>query len=289
MAKKIFSIVIPTLNEEKYLPRLLEDLSKQSMPKELFEIVHVDGHSEDTTVMRANKFSSKLNIKSIVVGKRNVSFQRNAGAVESNGKWVIFMDADNRLPTYFLDGIKYQLAKNKNVDIFTTWSTSGGSKAGSIESSVHRFFNLGLELFKATGKSAAFGAMIGVKKSWCKKIKFQENQKFMEDTFFVNDVVNAGGVFKIFEEPRYVYSLRRLRKEGLLKNLSNTAVLQLKFLSGKDFTTDSRYIMEGGSYYDKISPSLIKNIVSNARKMPSQQLKTARNILNKINQELGVN
>jgi len=55
--KPFFSIVIPTLNEEKYLPNLLNDLTKQK--EKDFEIIVVDGKSEDRTIDIAIKYKKK--------------------------------------------------------------------------------------------------------------------------------------------------------------------------------------------------------------------------------------
>lgn len=286
MLKPFFSIIIPTLNEEKFLPSLLDDLSNQTFAKELFEVIHVDGKSEDQTVKEAQKFSDKLNLKTITADKRNVAFQRNLGGENANGKWLIFMDADDRLPTYFLDGIKYQLAKNPETDVFTTWSEP--KNITSLEGSITRILNLGIELYNSSGKPSAFGAMIGVKKVHFNHAQFDETQKFMEDTFFVQSVCDNGGNFRIFKEPRYVFSLRRFEKEGTLKFVSNGALLQLKYLQGHDFKDEESYKMVGGSYYDQISPSLFRNVISQVRKMPMQQLKLTRKILKAINDELGV-
>lgn len=286
MIKPFFSIIIPTLNEEKFLPSLLEDLSNQTFAKELFEVIHVDGKSEDQTVKEAQKFADKINLTTITAQKRNVAFQRNLGGENAKGKWLIFMDADDRLPAYFLDGVKYQLAKNPETDIFTTWSEP--KNITSLEGSITRILNLGIELYNSSGKPSAFGAMIGVKKVHFNHVQFDETQKFMEDTFFVQSVCDNGGNFKIFKEPRYVFSLRRFEKEGTLKFVSTGALLQLKYLQGHDFKDDESYKMVGGSYYDQISPSLFRNVISQVRKMPMQQLKLTRKILQTINDELGV-
>src|SRR3989338_5592431 len=48
MNKPYFSVIIPTLNEEKYLPKLLKDLVSQTYRD--FEVVLVDGNSDDKTV-----------------------------------------------------------------------------------------------------------------------------------------------------------------------------------------------------------------------------------------------
>ena len=43
----MISIIIPAFNEEKYLPKLLITLSKQTFTN--FEVIVVDGNSEDKT------------------------------------------------------------------------------------------------------------------------------------------------------------------------------------------------------------------------------------------------
>lgn len=268
------------------MPALLEDLSNQTFAKEFFEVIHVDGKSEDKTVEEAAKFANKLNLVQLIAEKRNVAFQRNLGGEHAKGEWIIFMDADDRLPNYFLDGIKYQLAKNPNTDTFTTWSEP--KNIASIEGSITRILNLGIELYNSSGKPSAFGAMIGVRKTHFNKTQFDEAQKFMEDTIFVQSVCDNGGNFKIFKEPRYVFSLRRFEREGTLKFVSNGALLQLKYLQGHDFKDEERYKMVGGSYYDQISPSVFRAVISQVRKMPMQQLKLTRKILKTINEELGV-
>ena len=48
------SIVIPTLNEEKALPNLLGDLSRQTSDN--FEIIVSDGNSDDKTLEIAKRY-----------------------------------------------------------------------------------------------------------------------------------------------------------------------------------------------------------------------------------------
>ena len=54
MGKPFFSIVIPALNEEKFLPKLLESLSHQHFCD--FEVIVVDGRSKDKTVAVAETY-----------------------------------------------------------------------------------------------------------------------------------------------------------------------------------------------------------------------------------------
>lgn len=275
-----FSIVIPTLDEEKYLPGLLADLTKQTNHD--FEVIHVDGSSEDKTVELAQKFASKLTINSLVVKKRNVSYQRNYGAKKARGEWVIFMDADTRIPGFYLDGLKYQLAKNPETKVFTTW-VKVDEKDARLYQAVETSINFGFELFKNIGQEGAFGAMIGSHRSVLKTVSFNERQKVYEDAMFLNQAVGAGFVYTIFREPRYYYSLRRFKREGNLKMAGSVAILLLQFLRGADFSTqDYGYVMRGGNYYETKETPMFTRLNNYLKKASKKQLQQARNLLNSL-------
>ncbi|MDQ5951564.1 MAG: hypothetical protein QG639_845 [Patescibacteria group bacterium] len=279
-----FSIVIPTLNEEKYLPKLLKDLSSQTF--ENFEVIVVDGNSEDTTVKKATTFKKKLNLKIIPVTKRNVSFQRNTGVSQTKGDWVIFMDADNRLPHFFLEGIKYQLAKFPEVEVFTTWlSVEGNSK---IDKLIENSINLDIEIYTIMGNPKSMGALMGIKKTLFKKHHFDEKQQYMEDSMLVRELCDAGHCFKIFREPKFYYSLRRIKKVGNVQMLQTMMKYQFHYLLGGDFSkpySAEQYPMLGGSYYDvKDKPQRWYSRIHHFIKTASQkQLEQARKVLNTLN------
>ena len=84
------SIIIPTLNEEKYIGGILKDLSVQSYKD--FEVIVVDSSINNHTVNIAESFNVK-----ILKSSRGTSVQRNLGARIAQGKYLIFIDADIRL------------------------------------------------------------------------------------------------------------------------------------------------------------------------------------------------
>jgi len=99
---KNISVVIPTYNEEKRLPKTLaevlgylEKLNKGS------EVIISDGGSTDKTLQEVAKLQkkSKVLIKVVKDKKREGKGEGvKKGILASSGQWVLFMDADNSTP-----------------------------------------------------------------------------------------------------------------------------------------------------------------------------------------------
>ena len=93
----LFSIIIPTLNEESRIERLLKSLQRQSFKD--YEIIIVDGGSRDRTAEIAEQYSAKVYVKK---GCKEFP-SRNFGAEVSNGQVLLFLSADVFLPTDILE------------------------------------------------------------------------------------------------------------------------------------------------------------------------------------------
>jgi glycosyltransferase involved in cell wall biosynthesis len=95
------SIIIPTLNEEKYIGILLTALTKQHLPKNS-EVIIVDGKSSDQTIKEAKKYESFFNRLIVVSTHKGVAHQRNVGAQHAKYETLLFIDADMYLTDNFL-------------------------------------------------------------------------------------------------------------------------------------------------------------------------------------------
>ena len=103
------SVIIPALNEEKYLPRCLESLSRQS-GKEQFEIIVVDGRSTDRTVEVAREHAHK-----VIVEPSPVGVARNIGAKHAEGKVLAFIDADTMASESWIEEIARTFDSGSNA------------------------------------------------------------------------------------------------------------------------------------------------------------------------------
>ena len=89
---RLISVIVPTLNEEKYLESTLKSIRSQDY-KGKYELIVADGKSKDKTVQIAKKYADKV----IMVEKRGISAGRNAGAKIAKGETLLFVDADTVL------------------------------------------------------------------------------------------------------------------------------------------------------------------------------------------------
>jgi len=101
----MLSIIIPTLNEEKYLPLLLESIKKQDF--EDYEIIIADAESKDRTIEIAKKYGCK-----IVLGGLPAK-GRNEGAKIAKGDIFLFLDAEAVLPEHFLKKVLLEFKERK--------------------------------------------------------------------------------------------------------------------------------------------------------------------------------
>lgn len=103
MPKPLFSVVVPTYNEEKYINPCLDSLVQQDFPKDKYEIIVVDS-STDKTPEIVKKYFPKVRL---VTEKRpGIVFARIKGAEEAKGEIVAYLDADSLAPVNWLGNLE---------------------------------------------------------------------------------------------------------------------------------------------------------------------------------------
>lgn len=102
------TLLIPTLNEEKYIGKLLESLSAQSYPPFQYEILLFDGMSQDNTLEIVKKYqeqqntANKLNIKVFPNKMIKQVYAWNEGIRKAQGKYFIIVGAHSYLESDFI-------------------------------------------------------------------------------------------------------------------------------------------------------------------------------------------
>jgi rSAM/selenodomain-associated transferase 2 len=103
----MISIIIPTLNEERSLPPLLDAIRQQGADH---EVIVVDGGSEDRTLDIARDRGVRT-----LVSRPGRGAAICVGAAESRGEVLFFLHADSMLPPGALDRISEVLSADAKI------------------------------------------------------------------------------------------------------------------------------------------------------------------------------
>lgn len=94
MSPKKFSVIIPTYNRQAQLASCLENLTKQNVPNNSFEVIVVDDGSEPK--LEHAMLASQVDFDLIIISQENrgPAGARNAGARKAEGEYLLFTDDD---------------------------------------------------------------------------------------------------------------------------------------------------------------------------------------------------
>ncbi len=120
-AAPILTLSMIVKNEEKYLEECLDSIKDLAD-----EIVIVDTGSTDKTVEIAKKFNAKIYDFNWI---NDFSAARNFALSKSNGKWILYLDADERLKADSISLLKNHINNSNNAALCNVISL--GSSQGS--------------------------------------------------------------------------------------------------------------------------------------------------------------
>jgi len=117
MNKLMFSIIIPVYNLSDYIKETINNILNQKYKN--FELILINDGSTDNTPNILKKFSNKYkNIKMFNKKNGGVSSARNLGLKKANGKYIYFLDGDDKIENDLLSNA-YSKLKNNNIDIYS--------------------------------------------------------------------------------------------------------------------------------------------------------------------------
>jgi len=201
----MLSIIIPTLNEEKHLPRLLKSIKRQNFND--YEIIVADASSEDKTVEIAKDYGCK------VVKGGLPATGRNNGARIAKGELFLFLDADVVLLEKTFGRILKEFNQRK-LDIATFCLLP--SRDNKISKFLFTFFyNLPILFLGEVLPHAAMGILI--RRDLFKQLKgFNEKIKLAEDHDLARRAKRLGK-YGILKATKLLVSDRRFKRDGWLK------------------------------------------------------------------------
>ncbi|KAA0958749.1 glycosyltransferase family 2 protein [Planococcus sp. ANT_H30] len=182
----LISIIVPVYNGEKYLTRSLDSLVKEKDP--LVEIIVVNDGSTDSTNSILENYPE---IKVVNKQNKGVSSARNLGIEYSNGEYLMFVDADDKLASETIVSLVETILLNKPDFIcYRRQDVHGLLENVSIKNNDIVYYELGkdsyVEEYLSTTKHTFSVCNKVYKKSTIvnNNIRFEESLKLSEDALF---------------------------------------------------------------------------------------------------------
>jgi glycosyltransferase involved in cell wall biosynthesis len=237
-------VIIPTWNEELWLPRLLDCLKGSKIVR---AVIVADNDSEDNTRTIAEAYGS-----CVVQGGRPAR-ARNAGASQASADILLFVDADTVLPIGFLDGLIELFHDRSLVAVYFRNLPLSSRKSTYL---LARLIDWYIRLVGFFGITQGMGTCIGVRaKAFETSGGFSESIEVGEDAYFLRSLSKIGNVKYVRNLPVYTSS-RRLRLDGTqiyLAKLLFWTTLRLLNLKGSVFKYNwRRYPSEFATLEDDI-------------------------------------
>lgn len=214
--KPQISIIIPVLNEEQWISRVLGYLRQNGSLKNIKEILVVDGGSTDDTVQKAIDFGAV-----VVHSTKGRAKQMNQGAKMATGEILYFLHVDTLPPKYYDESIIEAVALGYQVGCFQMKFDSDS-----------RFLKFFAWFTRVNHKLCRGGdqTLFITKELFSKADGFDEKYVVYEDNEFINRMYKMTE-FRVL--PRHVKtSARRYEKHGEVRLQYHFGVIHLKNFFG---------------------------------------------------------
>ena len=97
------SIIIPILNEEKYIKECIESIINFDYHKEALEILFVDGMSTDNTLKVINEYQKEYSYIQVIQNRdKIVPIAMNIGIKMAKGEYICRLDAHAKYPSNYI-------------------------------------------------------------------------------------------------------------------------------------------------------------------------------------------
>jgi len=237
----LVSVIIPCINEERYIGKCLDSLVSQDYPKEKMEVFVVDGMSEDRTREVINKYVEKYSFFKLLDNpKKFTPFALNTGIRNSKGEIIIRMDA---YATYIKDYISKCVKYSKEYGADNIGGTvkiipkTNTLIAKTIALSLSNPFGVGNAYYKSgySGQPKWVDTVFGgcYKRGIFAKIGlFNENLVRSQDMEFNLRLKRAGGKILLVPDIVSYYYPKSNLKDFFLHNIKDGiwAIYPLKFV-----------------------------------------------------------
>lgn len=219
MIEKTISVIVPIYNAEDKLQTMIDCLKTQTFDD--FEVYLIDDGSTDDSGNICDIISRNDN-RFVVIHQPNkgVSFARNKGISKSSGEFIAFLDADDEIPTDYLETLYLtQQSTNADIVICDVVMINDNREINRFtynEITIDKMKALDCLLSRQYINSGPCAKLF--RKSTIKDISFPDLKTY-EDIIFVVEAVDKSNAISVTNNTEYRYIHN---EDGAMSNFSKT-------------------------------------------------------------------
>ena len=255
-------IIIPTYNEEEYLPKLLESIKMQGFTD--YEIIVADADSNDNTREIAKEYGC------IVVDGGLPGIGRNNGAKVAQGELLLFLDSDLELTEDYLKNVIEEFEEEDLGIAITQMTPLSEKKRDKYLHELANWFMIAVENIKPHG-AGCYG-IISKKELHDECNGFDEDLTFGEDTDYIERLAEISQ-FKVLRHAKIGVSTRRLEEEGLYTLLKQYGRSTVNDFRGKRTSAEELDYNFGHDPIQALDSTDMEKIADKSKKNYQRRLK----------------
>lgn len=209
-----FSVVIPIYNVEDYLAETIDSVIGQTIGfEENIELILVNDGSPDNSEKICLEYKKKYpnNIKYILKKNGGVSSARNEGMKHVEGKYINFLDSDDKWEKNAFKKVYSFMEKHPEIDVTATKLKFFGARTGLNHPLNWKFKETGIvDINKEYSKIQMSVNTTFIRKEALTE-QFSTELKYAEDSQFINKIILKKQKYGVISDTHYLY---RKREDG---------------------------------------------------------------------------
>lgn len=234
MVHTLISVIVPTYNEEQNISACLQSLNRQTLPRDAYEIIVVDGGSRDRTREVAVPYADQVFVQT----SKKVGGARNDGAQAAHGEILATTDADCVVPENWLERIRDDFAGDPTItQVYgLVYPIEDSLKNRLSLASANLFSRIGYltgTLYYTLGCNTAFRKEAFMKAGMYRTIDAGDDLEIARRTCKIG---------KVFLDPglKVGFSMRRYQQFGTLKSLYQWLYIVVKGGNSEKYSYSKR-------------------------------------------------
>lgn len=197
------SVIVPVYNVEKYLRCCVDSILAQTFTD--IEVLLVDDGSTDSSGAICDEYAEKdSRVRAFHKENGGVSSARNLGLDEANGKWIMFVDSDDKVSTVICERLLEHAAEGCMP--ICAWYEWRGNQEILFSTCMDKG-NYPIKQFSEIRAYGPWARLFEQKLIESVHLRFVDGFAFAEDAIFNYEYYSLISEFSIIGEPLYYYRI----------------------------------------------------------------------------------